>query len=77
MLNWKFNKFVYYISETYFFVKWKDKDKDGDDLYDVVNAKLVCASEDQPDVLKIVSGSECTITFHGQPYVAEVVAVGE
>ena len=53
--------FVY----TYFLINWLD-DPDGDDLYDVVNSKLV-VPPDGIDILDVAPGSICKVAYTIKP----------
>ena len=60
--------------DTYFLINWLD-DPDGDDLYDVVNSKLV-VPPDGIDILDVVPSSVCKVAYSGLYYKAKVLETG-
>ena len=49
--------------DTYFLVNWLD-DPEGDDLYDVVNSKVVVPPDDL-DILGVTPGTICEVAYSG------------
>ena len=60
--------------DTYFLINWLD-DPDGDDLYDVVNSKLV-VPPDGIDILDVAPSSICKVAYSGLYYIAYSQGVG-
>ena len=56
-------------------MNWID-DPEGDDMYDVVNSKMV-VPPDEVDILEVTSGTFCKVAFGGSYYKAKVLEVGE
>ena len=65
---------LYCCLDTYFLNNWLD-DPDGDDLYDVVNSKLVVPPEGT-DILDVAPSSICRVAYSGQFYKAKVLQTG-
>lgn len=65
---------LYCCLDTYFLINWLD-DPDGDDLYDMVNSKLVVPPEGT-DILDVAPSSVCRVAYSGQFYKAKVLQTG-
>ena len=61
------------VTDTYFLINWLD-DSDPD-LYDVVSAKLVVPPE-EVEILDVIAGTVCRVSYSGQYFKAEVLDKG-
>ena len=69
-----FTDFIMLPLDTYFLINWLD-DPEGDDLYDVVNSKLVVPPDDV-DILGVTPGTICKVAYGGSYYKAKVLQIG-